>query len=1187
MRSKRIIFIIIILILVIAYFVKRSFGEELIKPDPNFEVFKVLESNPVLPGAIFESVSKHHCFVKFENDDFAAQRSRIQSFRFKVIEYLHPNTYLVKSDLNVDNFQKTEDAGFEIIPFLPIHKIEPALFDLINGKVRSKQASYDLLVILFEGSDRSVIEREVSKIDGISIKDELHPDNERLVIKSPSGLVENTILRLTALEEVMRIEKMRYKKVSNDESSWMCQSGIYGKKPIWDHGITGAGQIIAVSDTGLDIDHCFYWDPFYGMPAFLDNFYDPDHRKVIGYFVWTREGNDWDKQGHGTHTAGSAAGDDWENMGKYDTDDGLAFNAKLIMQDLGWGNVITLSGTPSNLEYLLYEAYDAGARIHSNSWGSEENVYSSHARDVDNFLFDNQDMVVLFSNGNSGSGSGTVTEPATAKNCISVGATYKQSFSSYKGIAYFSSRGPTSDGRIKPDLVAPGVYVNSAFSDKDKNTFNCNRIPNSGTSMSCPVAAGLAALVRQYYADGFYPSGKAMELTAFSPSGALVKGTLINSCGEIEGYNSKPPNNSIGWGLPVLEEVLYFEGDARKLLIFDETEGLNDGETFTYRFANASSNMPLKITLTWYDPRASSSASKKLVNNIDMKITSPDGTIYSGNNFADGYTLPGAYSDDTNNIEGILINDPDSGTYNIELNGTSIATGPQSFAVVITGDLVGRRGDICFDKDAYQCIDNITIRLVDGDLAGSGSLNVKVESERAKDSETISLIEMQPSTGIFTSVITIDIVSENNPVILVEELDKIIVTYVDEDDGMGGNDVETKCSVDVDCIAPVISGVSIHDAGHDYITINWMTDEETVGEVIYKLPGSPEMKYFDNVYTTSHAVRLDNLKKCSEYEVSITSSDRSGNRSLDDNNGSFYKFNTLSELFVRSAMYMTPEGNWKLSDRFSRDGQDAWSSGYGANQCNRLFTNYFYISPDQPTYMTFWTIYDIEAGYDGGIVEVAVDYADEWEIIEPLYSGYPVISRDDTTSCIGQSVPCFSGKNDLAVMEWEKYIFDLTKYAGKAIAISFLFASDPAEEGNGWFIDDLQVFRNYSCISVENNTDEPKIECEMDKKVYEQGDYMESILYFDNPLDENLDLDVYCALISVSNIFFFNGHNFVVDPEGFRKTLTGSSEEIESIFVLPILNDALKGEYIFASVLAKSGTYEIYGEISTFPFSIE
>ena len=102
-------------------------------------------------------------------------------------------------------------------------------------------------------------------------------------------------------------------------------------------------------------------------------------------------------------------------------------------------------------------------------------------------------------------------------------------------IASFSSFGPTEDGRFKPDVVAPGEITSAAAAagegDSERGAFpNCAVTRIAGTSMATPVAAGAAALVRQYFTDGFYPTGERTPRDGFEPTSALVKATLINGC---------------------------------------------------------------------------------------------------------------------------------------------------------------------------------------------------------------------------------------------------------------------------------------------------------------------------------------------------------------------------------------------------------------------------------------------------------------------------------------------------------------------------------------------------------------------------------------------------------------------------------------------------------------------------------
>ena len=95
-------------------------------------------------------------------------------------------------------------------------------------------------------------------------------------------------------------------------------------------------------------------------------------------------------------------------------------------------------------------------------------------------------------------------------------------------------RGPSFDGRIKPDVCAPGVKIRSSKSS-GCIIESCDTMEMSGTSMATPIAAGLATLVRQYFMDGYYPDGVKNPDSAFVPMGALIKAVMVNSGRKLTG----------------------------------------------------------------------------------------------------------------------------------------------------------------------------------------------------------------------------------------------------------------------------------------------------------------------------------------------------------------------------------------------------------------------------------------------------------------------------------------------------------------------------------------------------------------------------------------------------------------------------------------------------------------------------
>lgn len=483
--------------------------------------------------------------------------------------------------------------------------------------------------------------------------------------------------------------------------------------PLFDRGIHGEGQIIAFLDTGVDYDSCFFAEPDGSRPPI--NTVDLSRRKIIAYdFLWPDNPNDpfaYDNTTHGTLTAAAAVADRGAPVA-HDLDDGIAPAAKMIVQDGGYigGDACSQRpgfGCPVRLTPILDQAYSQGARIHSNSWGDSQGNpfqpptanYSASARDVDAFVYTHPDMLVVFNTGNAASGeppASSLSAPGSAKNTLQVGGTRDPLRLDDNFISYFSLVGPTRDGRIKPDVVGPAVaYLPD--SDGDVRTNNCNTSLRAGTSYASPAIAGAAALVRQYFTDGFYPSGTARVADRITPSAALLKATIIAAARSVPyiGNPSNVPVNAApapsyqqGFGFPVLDDALYFPGDAGKLRVLDVplSGGLAEGETRTIRLM-ASSRAALKVVLVWTDPagvvRGASDPTPELVNDLDLRVVDAGGATHFGNE-----SLHAGQADRLNNVEALTFAQPSSGVYTITISANRLGSGAkQSFAIVITGDV--------------------------------------------------------------------------------------------------------------------------------------------------------------------------------------------------------------------------------------------------------------------------------------------------------------------------------------------------------------------------------------------------------------------------------------------------------------------------------------------------------------------
>lgn len=548
-----------------------------------------------------------------------------------------------------------------------------------------------------------------------------------LEVEVEAGSLAAALERLTALDDVAWVEPRARVELTNDDSVWMIQGGEVRETatPLFDRGLTGRGEIVGVVDSGLDTDACqFRYSADPSAQTLLNNTQPPGvnvtnpDNKVISYHLYTDATayDDRAKLGHGTHVAGCIAGDNYahpagdSDPGR-DAQDGMAPGAKIFFQDIGRrdGNQ---TGLPAVLTDMYLQAYDSGARIHNNSFGkdSPDTEYGGHSRSVDEAAWGLQDLLIVYSSGNEGPGERTLAGfGATAKNSVVVGASLPGSDNWGYGVCSFSSQGPTSDGRMRPDLVAPGVvrsaletawietggtdiYGNpQADSTTDPPNDNCavDTEFRTGTSYAAPLVSGGAALVREYFRKGYYPAGGPNAGDGFDPSAALLKAVLCNSAlsiGSGSGSMAGPfrncetgenlramdpaPNNIEGWGVIRLDRTLYFPGDADRLAILTDTwnDGgdrgvstrvpLEQGRTHVFGLENVRPGRPLRVTLAWMDPAGSTGSGRVLVNDLDLEVQDSSGNLYKGNRaFSQNRSQPAGSQgpDSLNPLEQVIV----------------------------------------------------------------------------------------------------------------------------------------------------------------------------------------------------------------------------------------------------------------------------------------------------------------------------------------------------------------------------------------------------------------------------------------------------------------------------------------------------------------------------------------------------
>ncbi|MCZ7460732.1 S8 family serine peptidase [Streptomyces sp. WMMC940] len=340
------------------------------------------------------------------------------------------------------------------------------------------------------------------------------------------------------------------------------------------------------------------------------------------------------------------------------------------------------------------------AVFQSNSWGSALTFgYNATSAAMDDIVFDH-DILICQSQGNTGNRS--ARPQAWAKNVVSVGGTYHYDTVSRTDDAWNggASIGPAADGRIKPDLSNYYDAVHTTASGGDAaytGTF-------SGTSASTPITCGYAGLVFQMWADGVFDGGPGLDRDVFAsrPHAATAKALLINSADQyaFTGASHDLARMKQGWGTAGVGNLYQLAQDNgwRLPILVDETDVLTVGQSATYTLTTDGSR-PLKATMAYTDPMGSPSAAQARVNDLTLKLTAPDGTVYWGNNglAADNWSTPGGSANTIDTVENVFVQTPAAGTWTIEViagqvNADGHVETPATdadFALVATGGVTG------------------------------------------------------------------------------------------------------------------------------------------------------------------------------------------------------------------------------------------------------------------------------------------------------------------------------------------------------------------------------------------------------------------------------------------------------------------------------------------------------------------
>jgi serine protease AprX len=631
-----------------------------------------------------------------------AQKAELADKGVNILEYVPESTYLCQYRLaDLDGIRTLPYVtwanvymqGFKIAPALAaLPSDEPRVHNLLEMTVETKhipiKTPQTVDIVFHSNVDLDTVREKVADAARIDPEDlQLSGHKVRLVVQT------KYLPDLAKIDEVRHIEKVVPYKLHNNVARRILRAEL--DTPSSGPTLEGAGQVVAVTDTGLDLGSATNVHPAF-------------QGRVAKLYALGRPNKANDPNGHGTHVAGSVLGDGTSaSLGV--SIRGTAPRARLVLQsvlDSSGG----LSGLRDDLHDLFRTPYEQdGARIHTNSWGSTvgDGSYNQNSLELDDFVWSHRDCVICFSAGNEGTDRDangqidamSITPPGTAKNCITVGATendrptFEDTYGQWwpsdypvdpigsdkmasnpEGMVAFSGRGPTRAQRIKPDVVAPGSFILSTRSRATSGTeWALSGDPlyffDGGTSMATPLVAGCVTLVREYLIK---------EQMMPNPGVALIKAMLINGARHIAGQYVPSeagvmPNNAEGFGRVDVAATIGPYAPGEDLILKDGATELDTGEEERTTVAVAPDTNLLKVTLVWIDPPG-----EALQNDLDLIVRAADGQERHGNGAPSSLDF-----DRVNNVEQVAWVGTPAGDVDIIVRAHRVTRFPQSYALVI------------------------------------------------------------------------------------------------------------------------------------------------------------------------------------------------------------------------------------------------------------------------------------------------------------------------------------------------------------------------------------------------------------------------------------------------------------------------------------------------------------------------
>jgi hypothetical protein len=568
--------------------------------------FDPLLANPNIPGDLQYSFETGYYLVQFSGPIQKDWLEVILNLDCHILGYVPHYTYIIHMEKEVRKVLDQLSFVRWIGLYHPAYKIQEGLL--------SRQGPIQLNIMVFNEDPENfdLVRNNIIAIEGSIIREE--KDSNLLVTEIDSSHIKT----LAFIPEVEWMDEYSTPIAMMDNIRVFTGA----ESPLFENGFLGSGIVGEVKDNGIDQTHPEFEDQLIGTDGNINN------------------------ESHGTSTFGIVFAKGIQNRAL-----GMLPEGEGIFASWGVGRKPSIANLVNNW----------GGVFQSNSWstGSADASYQSSSRQNDEAIIE-YDVTMLYATGNGGD-DGAISQDATAKNVISVGALSHYDNTDRTDDAHTGSqgnKGPTDDGRIKPDIVGPydSIYTTTSGGGYTSSF--------GGTSGATPIVAGAVGLIYEMYRENHFGNNPAKTM----PHAATVKAILIADAYQYE--FSQGDRLAQGWGLA---DVGYVYDIGENHLIDNENNALKTGDNITYKITPTGIT-PLKISLVWTDVPSTTSSSMHLINDLGLKVTDPNGVVYNGNWGLEGskWSLSDGEKDHVNNVENVFIEDPTPGEWTIEVTGDNI-----------------------------------------------------------------------------------------------------------------------------------------------------------------------------------------------------------------------------------------------------------------------------------------------------------------------------------------------------------------------------------------------------------------------------------------------------------------------------------------------------------------------------------